>query len=465
MYYPQQFMPSPTCGCPSVTGPPIPIAVMPCACYGVPKPSSPCACNAPKPSLPSKVTESPHTSMDSLISPVFKILEEQTFTANHSALLPLRPISVEVSPLLLKQKSPPPSPSENLPPPADQRKKVDSIREYSELTTISESLGKNETIQKSTKMLCTIVHYEDLTPDASYAPRETKTRKRTMSTVVHYESSDPDISYSPDAVVSHNRTVSTVVHYEGTNPDATYAPQLTDSMEQVSEVIVPYELSPPEMIISPYLVNQYTTQDVESITNLQLDTSETNMFSAVFKPDCPFGCSVEFKISTVCNCVLDDHMSQQGTTSYEAQQEPTTKANADTNTLHVSPAEIMKTIQLSSTTAAVEKDGNLFKSDAKHGQFNPIMRALSSKQPVSLSGEQVHYEMPTAIQTMQNSPMYPTEHHQCLNRSTGPACSPHGICTPVGPSTYIHVTTRTKCCQNHSCVRKDCLFAKGCQYS
>ncbi|KAF6778506.1 hypothetical protein AHF37_02289 [Paragonimus kellicotti] len=80
------------------------------------------------------------------------------------------------------------------------------------------------------------------------------------------------------------------------------------------------------------------------------------------------------------------------------------------------------------------------------------MRALSSKQPVPLFGEQVHYETPAAIQTMQNYPIYSTEHTQCLNKSTGPACSPDGICTPLGPSTYIHVTTRTKCCQNHSCA-------------
>ncbi|KAF6770847.1 hypothetical protein AHF37_09744, partial [Paragonimus kellicotti] len=79
-------------------------------------------------------------------------------------------------------------------------KKIDSIHECSELTTISESLGKSETIQK---------------------------RKRSMSTVVH---SDPDTTYAPNAWVSHNRTVSTIVHYEGSNPDVVYAPQATDSV-------------------------------------------------------------------------------------------------------------------------------------------------------------------------------------------------------------------------------------------
>ncbi|KAF8561346.1 hypothetical protein P879_09387 [Paragonimus westermani] len=202
------------------------------------------------------------------------------------------------------------------------------------------------------------------------------------------------------------------------------------------------------MIISPYLVNQYTTQDVESTTNLQHDTSETDVFSAAFKPDCPFGCSVEAKISTVCNCVLDDQMSRQDTTGYEAQQASTAKAIADATTMHLSRDQLMKVIESSSTTVAVE-DGSMIKSDAKNGQ---IMRALSSKQPILLSGEQVHYEMPAVIQARQSSPVYSREHSECLNRSTNPACSPHGICTPVEPSTYIHVTTRTKCCQKHSCA-------------
>ncbi|KAA3678596.1 uncharacterized protein DEA37_0007629 [Paragonimus westermani] len=238
-------------------------------------------------------------------------------------------------------------------------------------------------------------------------------------------------------------------------------PVTLNSTEQVSEVIVPYELSPSEMIISPYLANQYTTQDVESTTNLQLYTSETDMFSVAFKPDCSSGCSVEVKLSTVCNCVLDDHMSRQDTTSYEAQQATTAKAIADATTMHLSPAQIMKAIESSSTTVAAENDWNMIKSDAKKSQ---IMRALSSKQPILLSGEQVHYEMPTVIQTMQSGPVYSKEHPECLNRLTNPACSPHGICTPVEPSMYIHVTTRTKCCQKHFCVRKNYLFAKGCRY-
>ncbi|KAF8564150.1 hypothetical protein P879_05486, partial [Paragonimus westermani] len=114
MCNPPQFITFSYCGCSSVAGSPIPIAISPCPCYWhlpVPKTTqSPMMVGSPKPSLPSKATESPHTSTDSMdlsekLPSPSPLTETSFFAKNH------RP--------LLEQRSPPSSASGNLSTPTD----------------------------------------------------------------------------------------------------------------------------------------------------------------------------------------------------------------------------------------------------------------------------------------------------------------------------------------------------------